>query len=141
MEVIKLKSESLYEAKRSYSRAVCVDDFIFLANTAGRNFTTRFMSDDAVEQTRQCLANIRGSLEAVEATLADIVRIRISIPYSEHKEAIMEVVAETFRGIDPAATITACPLSSPDYLVEIEATACRGVGAANAEKRTVRLGP
>jgi enamine deaminase RidA (YjgF/YER057c/UK114 family) len=139
-KILKLKSGSIYEEKRSYSRAVCIGDWIMLANTAGRNYKTRFMSTDPAEQTRQCLANIEGALAAVDATLADVVRTRISLPYPEHKEAVMDVIAEAFKGIDPAATITACPLASPDYIVEIEVTAYRGAGTADVEKKVVSLG-
>lgn len=138
MASVKLKSNSANEDRRSYSRAVCVGDMIFVANTAGRNFSTREMSADPREQALQCIANIRGALEALDSGLEDIVRTRIAIPFLEHKEAVMAVVAETFRGIDPAATITACPLASTEYLVEIEVTAYRGAGK-DIEHRTVTL--
>lgn len=140
MKVVKLKSGSIYEEKRSYSRAVVVDNWILVANTAGRNYRTREMSSDPAEQTRQCFANMEGALKAVGASLADVVRARISIPFVQHKEAVMDVVAEKFRGIDPASTITACPLASDEYLVEIEITAYKGAGASQAEYIKVSLG-
>lgn len=139
LNIVKLKTGSIYEAKRCYSRAVVVDNWVLVANTAGRHYATREMSTDPVEQARQCFANIEGSLSAVGVGLSDIVRARIAVPFVEHKEAIMEVVAEKFRGIDPASTITATPLASPDYLVEIEVTAYRGAGAAAVEYRRVNL--
>lgn len=126
--IIKLKSGSVYEDKRNYSRAVVCDNWILVSNTAGRNYTTREMSDCAGEQTEQCFRNIEGALEAVGATLADVVRIRVSIPHLEFKEEVMDVVAAKFEGIDPASTVTATPLAGPDYKVEIEATAYRGAG-------------
>lgn len=138
-KIVKLKTGSIYEEKRCYSRAVVIDNWILVANTAGRHYSTREMSTDPVEQTRQCFANIEGSLNAVGAGLSDIVRARISIPFAEHKEAVMAIVAEKFRGVDPASTITATPLASPDYLVEIEVTAYRGAGQIEAEYRRVDL--
>ncbi len=138
--VLKLKSGSVFEEKRSYSRAVVIGNWIMLANTAGRNYATRAMSLDPAEQARQCFANIEGALAAVNATLSDVVRARIAIPFLEHKESVMDVVAEKFRGIDPASTITATPLSSPDYLVEIEVTAYRDAGSGNTEYIRVNLG-
>ena len=137
--VIRLKTGSLYEEKRSYSRAVVIDNWILVANTAGRDYGTRHMSTDPAEQARKALANIEGSLRAVGASLADVVRSRVSIPYPEHKEAVMDVIAEAFRGIDPVATITACPLASPDYLVEIEVTGYKGAGSREVEHRRVDL--
>ena len=59
VEVTKLKSGGIYEDKESYSRLVMVDNWIFMANTAGRNLTTRYMSEDAVEQAAQVFRNAR----------------------------------------------------------------------------------
>lgn len=137
--VVKLKTGSLYEEKRNYSRAVVAGDFIFLSNTAGRNYQTRVMSEQASEQAQQCFRNIEGALAAVDSSLADVVRIRVAIPYAADKESVMDVVAQKFKGIDPASTVTATPLASPDYKVEIEVTAMRGAGAAQTEYRKVSL--
>ena len=128
--VIKLKSGSIYEDKRNYSRAVAVGDVIYVSNCAGRNYQTREMSDDAGEQTRQCFRNIAGALQALQASLQDIVRIRVAIPDVAHREAVMDVVGEHLQGIDPALTVTATPLMAADYKVEIEVTAVRGASAA-----------
>ena len=49
-KIVKVKSGSLYETKESYSRIVAVGDWIFVSNTAGRNYKTREMSPDPVEQ-------------------------------------------------------------------------------------------
>ncbi|MBN3801891.1 RidA family protein [Paraburkholderia sp. Ac-20336] len=139
LQVQKLKSGSVYEDKNSYSRAVVVDNWVLVANTAGRHYRTREISKDPAEQTLQCFANIEGALKAVGASLADVVRSRIAIPNLDHKEAVMAVVSEKFKDIDPAATITATPLAGTEYLVEIEVTAYRGAGAARTEKMRVSL--
>jgi enamine deaminase RidA (YjgF/YER057c/UK114 family) len=138
-KITKLKSGSLYEEKRNYSRAVVLDNWIMVSNTAGRNYQTREMSDDPAEQAAQCFQNIEGALKAVGASLADIVRARISIPYPEDKEAVMAVVAAKFKGVDPASTITATPLAAPDYKVEIEVTAYRGAGSAVCDYQRISL--
>lgn len=140
LTVTKLKSGSLYEDKRSYSRAVVVDKWVMVSNTAGRNYATRYMSTDPAEQAQQCFVNIVGALAAVGATLADVVRARIAVPYAEHKEAVLGVVAQKFKSIDPAFTITATPLSSPDYMIEIEVTAYIGAGKAKTDYLRISLG-
>lgn len=132
LEVVKIKTNSLYEEKVSYSRVTMVGDLIFVANTAGLDYKTRFMSPDAGEQTVQCFKNIEAALASVGASLADVVRSRVAIPYAEDKEAVMAVLGEKFRGIDPASTITATPLAG-EYRVEIEVTAYRGVGKVQAK--------
>lgn len=138
-KVIKVKSGSVFEEKESYSRIVCVDNWIFVSNTAGRNYKTREMSTDPVEQARQCYKNIEGALASVGASLADVVRSRVTIPYVEDAAAVMAVVGEKMRGIDPSSTVTCSPLGAPDFKVEIEVTAYKGVGAAGSEYVTISL--
>jgi enamine deaminase RidA (YjgF/YER057c/UK114 family) len=138
-QVVKIKSGSIFEEKESYSRVVAVDNWIFVSNTAGRNYKTREMSTDPVEQARRCIANIEGALAAVGATLADIVRSRVVIPNPADAPAIMAFVGEKFRGIDPCSTVTCPPLGGPDYKVEIEVTAYRGLGEVEQERRQISL--
>lgn len=138
-EIIKLKTGSIYEEKESYSRVVAVGDWIFVSNTAGRNYETREMAPDAVNQIHQAIANVRGALAAVGARLEDVVRSRVSIPYVEDAPAVMAVVGEYFRGIDPASTVTCTPLGGADYRAEIEVTAYRGAGGIPQERRTATI--
>ena len=138
-KVVKIKSGSIFEDKESYSRLVAVDDWIFVSNTAGRNYKTREISSDPVEQARRCIANIEGALAAVGATLADVVRSRVVIPNPADAPAVMALVGEKFRGIDPCSTVTCPPLGGPDYKVEIEVTAYRGVGAALQKRVRIEL--
>lgn len=137
--ILKLKSGSPYEDKRNYARAVVIDKWIFVSNTAGRNYKTREMSALAAEQAEQCFSNIERALSAVGSGLADVVRVRIAIPYLEFKEEVMDVVARKFANIDPASTVTATPLGAPDYKVEIEVTAYQGAGKRKAEYLRVQL--
>lgn len=137
-DVTKFKTSSLYEEKASYSRAVVVGDWVFLANTAGINYKTRVMPPDAHGQTLQCFANIEAALAAAGASLADVVRSRVAIPHAEDKEAVIAVLGEKFRGIDPASTITATPLAGA-YRVEIEITAYRGLGASPQRRERIDI--
>lgn len=139
MKVTKVKSGSIFEEKESYSRVVAVDNWVFVSNTAGRNYKTREMSSDPVEQARQAFRNIEGALSSVGATLADVVRSRVVIPNPADAPAVMAFVGEKFRGIDPCSTVTCPPLGGPDYKVEIEVTAYKGVGATKAEYVKISL--
>lgn len=138
--IIKLKSGSIYEEKESYSRLVCVDNWILVSNTAGRNYLTRDISPDPVAQAKQCFDNIEGALKAVGSCLADIVASRIFIPDQNDVPAIMAYVGQRLKGIDPQRTINCNALSSPEFKVEMEMTAYRGVSDAAVEFRTVSLG-
>lgn len=139
-KIIKLKSGSIVEEKESYSRLVCVDDWIFVSNTAGRNYKTREMSNDAVEQAKQCFANIEGALKAVGSDLTDIIISKIFIPNPADVPAVMDYVGKRLKGIDPQRTITCSPLGMPEFKVEMEMTAYRGAGSGQVEHRSVSLG-
>ena len=132
-KITKVKSGSKYETLESYSRVVTVDDWIFVSNTAGRNYQTREMSDDAVEQAKQCFNNIERALAAVDSSLQDVVQSKIFIPYVDDAAAVMAYVGERFKDIDPQRTVTCSPLGAPDFKVEIEVTAYRGAGDADVE--------
>ena len=133
-EVIKVKSGAKMEDIVGYSRVVAVNDLIFVSNTAGRNPETGDMPDTFAEQARHALAMIERSLKSVDASLGDVVAYRAYIPHPDDLKDAAEILGGTFRGIDPAATVTCSPLAAPYYKFEIDVTAHRGVADATAKK-------
>jgi enamine deaminase RidA (YjgF/YER057c/UK114 family) len=136
-EVVKVKTGSKFEELRSYSRIVAVGDLIFVSNTAGIDYTTREISEDAGEQCAKALRNIEGALASVGATLADVVKIVQHIPDRADKDKVGEVIGRVFKGIDPASTTLCTPLASDIYKVELEVTAYRG--ARDMPERRLRI--
>ena len=139
IEITRLKSNSTIEARSSYSRGIAIDDWIVLANTAGRNFSNREMPADATGQAEQMFRNIEGALAALGSGLADVVRARVSVPDPADMPAVMAVFAARFAGIEPVGTFTCTPLAGPEYKVEMEVTAYRGAGKATAKRISVVL--
>lgn len=137
-QITKLKTGSKFEDMASYSRLVAVDNWIYVSNTAGRNPQTQLIADDVIEQTHQVFANIETALAAVDASLADVICSKVFIQQAEDVPAVMEVIGQKFRGIDPATTVTCPPLGSTVYKVELEVTAYRG--ASRADVKLIRLG-
>lgn len=137
--VTKIKSGSPYEDKESYSRAVVVDNWIFVSNTAGVNYKTQIMPTDPVEQATECLNKIENALKSVGSSLADVVMSTVYIPNAEDAPTVMAYVGERFRGIDPARTVLCPGLGGPQYKVEIEVQAYRGAGAAQTERKVISL--
>jgi enamine deaminase RidA (YjgF/YER057c/UK114 family) len=137
--VTKVKSGSRYEDLVSYSRVVAVGDLIFVSNTAGIDYTTREISDDAGEQCEKALRNIERALASVGATLADVVKLVRHVPNRADNEKVREVIGRVFKGIDPAATHVATPLASDIYKVELEVIAYRGVGTAQQERLRISV--
>lgn len=136
-KIIKASTGSALEQQASYSRLVAVDQWIFVSNTAGRHPESKQIPEDLTQQTLQVFANIERALAAVDASLADVVFSRVYIQEAQNLPAVMEIVGEKFRGINPATTVTCPPLGSTIYKVEIEVTAYRG--AATAEVSTLLI--
>lgn len=132
VDVIKLKTGNKMEDWASYSRLVAVDNLIFVSNTAGRDPQTKEIPDDITEQTEQVLTNIDTALRAVDSRLEDIVSLRIYVQDPADGDAVGDVLGRRFRGIDPATTMTCPPLGAKVYKVEMDATAYRGAGEADA---------
>ncbi|QUX94240.1 hypothetical protein C0J08_01950 [Marinomonas sp. CT5] len=136
-KITKLKTGSKLEELSSYSRLVCVDNWIFVSNTAGRNPDTKEIPDDVLEQTHQVFSNVEAALKNVGASLADVVMSRVFIQNPEDTPAVMTLIGEKFRGVDPATTVTCPPLGSSIYKMELEVTAYRGAAKADIETITV----
>jgi enamine deaminase RidA (YjgF/YER057c/UK114 family) len=138
-KVTKVKTGNPFEDKESFSRVIVVGDWIFTSNTAGRNPRTKVMSELAHEQASRAFDNIDAALKAVGSSLADVIRSRVTIPDPADVAAVMAVVGERFRGIDPVSTVTCAPLAL-DYLkFELEVTAYRGAGSSNADRTVISL--
>ena len=134
-EIIKVKSGSMFEEKNSYSRVVVAGDYVFVANTAGRNYKTRAISDNVVGQAEQAFRNIEQALAAVNVTLKDVVAIRCHVPNPDHCGAVGSFLGDKFRGIDPVATMICTPLAHHEMLVEFEVTAYKRRDPAAPETR------
>ena len=136
-QVTKVKTGSKFEESGSYSRAVAVDNWVLVSNTAGRNPVTKEIPQDVIEQTEQVFLTIEKALAAVDCSLSDVVMSRVFTQKPEHVHKVMDCIGEKFRGIDPATTVTCPPLGSTVYEVELEVTAYRGASAAEVQKITI----
>lgn len=123
-----ISSGSTFEQAIGYSRAVVVDGWVFVSGTTGYDYATMTISDDVVEQARQCLRNIESALAEAGSSLADVVRVRYLLPDPADFEPCWPVLREHFATIRPAATMQSCALADPRMRIEIEVTARIGSG-------------
>lgn len=137
--IIKVKTGSAFEESGSYSRVVAVDNWIYVSNTAGRNPSTKEIPEDLIEQTLQVFANVESALAVIDATLKDVVFSRVYVQQPGDVAAVMAIVGEKFRGVNPATTVTCPPLGSTVYKMELEVTAYRDAGKADVREVTVPL--
>ena len=79
---------------------------------------------DITEQTRQVLENIKSAVEAAGSTMDDICRVDVYVRNMEHFKEIHAVRSQYFKAPLPASTmVEICKMTSPDYLIEINAIA------------------
>jgi enamine deaminase RidA (YjgF/YER057c/UK114 family) len=120
-----ISSGSKFEEIAGYSRAVVDGEWIFVSGTAGYNFADNSISDDAAEQTRQCLATISSTLEKAGASLKDIVRVRVYVSERDDVMAVSKVLGAAFSDPRPTNTTIICGFAMPEMKVELEVTALK----------------
>jgi|SRR5580658_9324508 enamine deaminase RidA (YjgF/YER057c/UK114 family) len=108
---------SPYEPIIGFSRAVCVENKVYLAGTG----PVGAESEDAAGQTRRIFAIAEKALGEGGASLHHVVRTRIYLTHVEDWEAVGRVHGEYFSQIRPAATmVVVAALLNPAWRVEIE---------------------
>ncbi len=117
-----VSSGSVFEANIGYARAVVDGDWIYVSGTTGFDYRAKTISDDVVEQARQCVANIRGAMEEAGFSLLDIVRVRYIFLDPADFEPCWPVLRDSFGPARPAATMIAAGMADPRIKVEIEVT-------------------
>ena len=124
MERMRVGSGAPWEATVGYSRAVRVDQQVFVAGTTATDATGAMVGATAYEQAQQALRNIASALERCGAQMADVVRTRMYVVNIDDWEEIGRAHGEAFGAIRPAATMVEVKrLIDPAMLVEIEVDA------------------
>ena len=84
-------------------------------------------------QCRQAITNVASVLGSAGAALGDIVKMTFFLTNREHMGELVAVRRAMLKGINPAiTTVVVAGLVSPDWLIEVEATAVRSHKAIEA---------
>lgn len=121
-----IHSGSPWEDLAGYARAVVDGEWIFVSGTVGVDFSTGRFAPTAQAQAEQALDTIAAALAQADASLADVVRVRVYVPDRADVAAVSGVLKARMGGNRPANTTVCSPLAVEEAKVEIEVTArCR----------------
>ena len=114
-----------WEASFGYSRAVRVDNQVFVSGTTASNEDGSTVAvGDVYGQSDFILKKIEAALQQLGGSLRDVVRTRIFVTDISRWEEVGKAHQEAFGDIRPAATLVEVQrLISADHLVEIEVDA------------------
>lgn len=123
-----ITSAKLRQPNGHFSQATAIEArgrLVFLSGMTSRRADGSIAGiGDVSEQTRQVCENLKAAIEEAGGTLDDICRVDVYVRNMEHFDAIHKVRREYFTGIAPASTmVEICKMTSPDYLIEINAIA------------------
>ncbi|WAJ28133.1 Rid family hydrolase [Antarcticirhabdus aurantiaca] len=118
-------SGSKFEEIAGYARAVVDGEWVLVSGTAGYDPATMSFPDGAAAQARQALTTIAAALAQADATLADVVQVRVYLSAREHVMPVSEILGQTFSDPRPTNTTIICGFPAEEILVEIEVAALR----------------
>lgn len=108
-----------------YSRAVKIGNTIEVTGTVAVDDNSNLVGgNSAYEQTKFIIQKIEKVLQKASASLKDVVRTRMFVTDISRWEEYGKAHGEFFKDIKPCTTmVEVSKLISPEYLIEIEATA------------------
>lgn len=118
-------SGSKFETLAGYSRAIVDGEFIFVSGTVGYNFKTGEVPEGVEDQTHRALANIAEALAQANATLQDIVRVRVFLTTRDDIMPVSKILGGTFGEPRPTNTTVIVQLAEEQMKIELEVTALK----------------
>ncbi|MAB71101.1 MAG: hypothetical protein CMJ54_01175 [Planctomycetaceae bacterium] len=118
----RLQTDSPWEPRMGYSRAVQAGPMIWVAGCVGINADGTW-PEGLTAQTRRCVERIREALEPFGGSLHHVVKVRIYTTAIDRWEEIAAVMGPAFDDIRPANVLVEVAKLVEGALVEIEAEA------------------
>ena len=123
-----ITSDKIRQPSGHFSQATVIEargKLVFISGMTSRRADGSIAGVGDIEvQTRQVCENLKAAVEAAGGSMDDIVRVDVYVRNMEHFDAIHKVRREYFKAPAPASTmVEICKMTSPDYLIEINAIA------------------
>jgi reactive intermediate/imine deaminase len=121
-------SDKIRQPSGHFSQATVIEargKLVFISGMTSRKADGTIAGIGDIEvQTRQVCENLKAAVEAAGGAMDDIVRVDVYVRNMEHFDQIHKVRREYFKAPAPASTmVEICKMTSPDYLIEINAIA------------------
>jgi 2-iminobutanoate/2-iminopropanoate deaminase len=121
-------SNKIRQPSGHFSQATVIEargKLVFISGMTSRKADGTIAGVGDIEvQTRQVCENLKAAVEAAGGAMDDIVRVDVYVRNMEHFDQIHKVRREYFKAPAPASTmVEICKMTSPDYLIEINAIA------------------
>lgn len=125
MQRVNYSSGAKWEEIVGYSRAVKVGNVVEVTGTVAVDENNQLVGgSSAFDQTTFVIQKIEKVLQRAGASLKDVVRTRIFVTDISRWEEYGRAHGNFFKDVKPCTTMVEVKaLISPEYLVEIEATA------------------
>lgn len=121
---LNISSGAKWENLVGYSRAVRIGNMVEVSGTTSVDGKKIIGTGNPYEQTKFILGKISSALEEAGARMDDVIRTRIYVTDISKWDEIGKAHEEFFGKIKPATSMVEVKsLISPEFLVEIEATA------------------
>jgi enamine deaminase RidA (YjgF/YER057c/UK114 family) len=126
-----IASGTIWEERVGYSRAVRVDNLVFVSGTTATDDEGHVVGlNDPEAQARYILQKIGRALGEAGSSLRDVVRYRCYVTSADDWQKVGVALHEAFADVRPASTLVEVSrLIGTDYLVEIDVDAVVGAGA------------
>lgn len=120
----RVETDAPWAMSVGYSRAIRVDDRIWVSGTAAVGDDGRIVATgDAHAQAKRCIEIILAALAELGAGPEHVVRTRTYIRHASLWADVGRAHGEVFADIRPATTMVVTEFIDADMLVEIEAEA------------------
>lgn len=126
MNVEQIKTDKAPKAIGPYSQGIKANGFVFCSGQIPANpMTGELVTGSITEQTRQCLSNVKGVIEAAGSSMKKIVKCTVFLRDMNDFAEMNTEYAKWFSEPAPARAAVQVARLPKDVGVEIEAIAVR----------------
>lgn len=113
-----------FPSGRPYSAGIQVGDTLYVSGMTGNDLKTGKAPEGFEDEVRQCLANIRGTLQAGGMDFGDVVAVQVYLTDMDLFQRMNAVYTQTFTEPRPTrTTVGVAKLAAAGAHIEITVTA------------------